>query len=249
MSEVLTRRAGDVSIVTLNVPERRNALSSHVLAAVQAAIPSQVEQGARAIVLTGASRCFSAGADLRELTGSLRDADFDAAVARAADAIRQASAPVIAAIEGPCIGAALELAVACDVRVAAERSFFELPATRLGLLYRPAAVMDLGRAMSMDLLTRLILMGERISPADARSGGFVSIVTAEGGAERAAVELGVSSARGVQRAVAATKALLVDLRAGARDLSGWEDLREELLASDERAAALRAARDRSARAP
>jgi enoyl-CoA hydratase len=242
--EIRTRTEGNVSVVTLDAPNRRNALSQSLLRDLCDALTLEVKGNARAIVLTGGEHCFSAGADLRELTGSLRDLELDEAVANTAEVVRQLSVPVIAAIEGPCIGAAIEVVVACDVRVAGQSAFFEVPATRLGLLYRPGALVDLAGTLPRQTLNRLLLIGERLSADEALAAGLVGVMVGDGEAEAAAIKLGARSSQGVGQAVAATKDLLGRIGSGPVDPAAWEKRRRELLTSDSRLRALRAARER-----
>jgi enoyl-CoA hydratase len=242
--EIRTRTEGNVSVVTLDAPTRRNALSQSLLRDLCDALTLEVKGNARAIVLTGGEDCFSAGADLRELTGSLRDLELDEAVANTAEVVRQLSVPVIAAIEGPCIGAAIEVVVACDVRVAGQSAFFELPATRLGLLYRPGALVDLAGTLPRQTLNRLLLIGERLSADEALAAGLVGVMVSDGEAEEAAIKLGARSSQGVREAVAATKDLLRRIGSGRVDSAAWERRRRELLTSDSRLRALRAAQER-----
>jgi enoyl-CoA hydratase/carnithine racemase len=238
---VRSERAGDVRVVELSVPERRNALSRGMLAAVRA----ELREPAAAVVVTGSAGVFSAGADLRELTGTAADRAVDDEIARTVDALRDLPVPTIAAIEGACVGAAIDLALACDVRIAGADAFFALPAVRLGLLYAPRATLRMRRTIRPDTLARLLLLDERIAAGEAVPAGLVSRCVAAGRARAEAVALASRAPADSAAAMRATKALLVD---DDPDPDAWEAMRTELLASPRRRAAVADAQARM-RAP
>ena len=159
--------------VTFENAGRRNALSLSLLSALGRVIDDAGAGEVRAVVLAGAGDGFSAGADLAEVTGTVDDRAVDDAIQGAAASIRDCPAPVIAAVEGPCIGGALDLALSCDAIVAAEGAYFALPATHLGLLYDPRALVRLRHRLGPAALRWLLLLGERI---DARTGAAMGLV-------------------------------------------------------------------------
>lgn len=128
----LTETADDhvVAVIAIDRPERRNALDREALEMLGHALDVAVGAGARAAVLTGRHGHFCAGADL---TG-VEDASFAAALRRVLDGLGTVPFPVIAAVEGATLGAGTQLAVACDLRVAAPSARFGIPAARLGLM-------------------------------------------------------------------------------------------------------------------
>ncbi len=220
--------------VTLENARRRNALSRSLLLALSQAIGDARAGDIRAVVLAGAGDGFSAGADLTELTGTIDDRAVDDAIARAAASIRDCPAPVIAAVEGPCIGGALVLALNCDAIVAAEGAYFAIPATHLGLLYDPRAVARLRLRLYPAALRWLLLLGERI---DARTGaemGLVSRVVGEGSARAEARALAERVSARSPHAVAATKKLLNEFEGGCARLDEWERVHLDILGSTER---------------
>jgi enoyl-CoA hydratase/carnithine racemase len=190
------------------------------------------------VILTGAGDCFSAGADLADITGTVDDIAVDEAVERTVAAVEEAPAPVIAAIEGPCIGAAFDLAMACDLRVASTTAFLELPAARLGILYNPRAIARLHGTLGRQTLARLVLIGERLDGEAALGAGLVSHLAPEGKAAQEAETLARRAADGAPDAVASSKRLLADLDGGSSDIEHWRQVRTELLASPERQQAL-----------
>ena len=231
---VATTAHGGVLEITFENARRRNALSLSLLSALSRAIDDARAGGVRAVVLAGAGDGFSAGADLGDLTGTIDDRAMDDAIGRAAASIRDCPVPVIAAVEGPCIGGALEVALNCDAIVAAEGAYFALPATHLGLLYDPRAVARLRLRLSPAALRWLLLLGERIDAGTGAAMGLVARVVPEGtaGAEARALAERVSARS--PHAVAATKKLLNELEGGSARLDEWERVRLDILGSTER---------------
>jgi enoyl-CoA hydratase/carnithine racemase len=234
---------GGIATLTFDRPARRNALSRQLLECLRSALTRLAPGRLGAVVLTGAGDCFSAGADVSELRGTAEDAAFDDALAEIIGIVREAPFLVIAAIEGPCIGAALDLACACDLRVVSATAFFELPSVRLGLLYNPAAVLRLHRRLPATTVRRLLLLGDRIHASEALAAGIASRLCAAGGAIALANELAGRADCG-SRALAESKRLLNALEQGDADPAAWEQIRSELMSSPERRAALAAAKAR-----
>lgn len=195
-------REGDVLHIRLTSPGRRNALTREVLVGIRQTISTSTEAG---IVLSGQDG-FSAGADLSEIEGSSADAGFDELVAALTESIRTHPRIVIAAIEGPCVGAAVDIALSCDIRIAAKESFFQMPAAQLGVLYNPASLDSLETAFPGEPLRRLFLLGERIDAETAVGWHLASELVEEGEAERRAFKLLERSTDDALEAVAATKA-------------------------------------------
>lgn len=129
----IERPSGAVLLLTIDRPERRNAVDVATLTVLAAALDTSALGSAdgdvRAVVLTGAPPAFCAGADL---TGAESD-EFQSALQSALRALSGCPVPVIAAVDGPALGAGTQLVAVCDLRVATERSTFGIPAARLGL--------------------------------------------------------------------------------------------------------------------
>jgi enoyl-CoA hydratase len=145
-------RVDHVTTIELQRPERRNALNSELVDTLRETIQREAAEDVRAIVLTGAGTVFCAGADL---SGDVFAADFpDKAVALNL-AIDQVPVPVIGAINGAAIGAGLQLAMVCDLRVVAPEAFFQFPIAKYGLaldnwsVHRLASLVGYGRARGM----------------------------------------------------------------------------------------------------
>ncbi len=164
-------RVGDVTTIELQRPERRNALNSELVDALREAVQKSAADDVRAIVLTGAGTVFCAGADL---SGDVFAADFpDKAIAlnKAIDAV---PVPVIAALNGPAIGAGVQLAMICDLRVVAPGAYFQFPIARYGLaldnwsIRRLASLAGHGRARAM------LLAAEKLDAATALMTGMAN---------------------------------------------------------------------------
>jgi enoyl-CoA hydratase len=124
---------GRVAVITLERREKRNALNAELCDRLRAGVSAAVDGDARSLVLTGGGSCFCAGADL-DAVASPEFQDAHAAVLRA---VAEAPMPVVAAVNGPAIGAGTQLAIAADLRVAAPEAVFALPTARLGLAVDP----------------------------------------------------------------------------------------------------------------
>ncbi len=145
-------RAGDVTTIELQRPQRRNALNSELADALREAMQTAAEEDAGAIVLTGAGTVFCAGADL---SGDVFAADFPDKATALNLAIDAVPVPVIGAINGPAIGAGVQLAMICDLRVVAPDAYFQFPIARYGLaldnwsIRRLSSLAGYGRARGM----------------------------------------------------------------------------------------------------
>lgn len=243
MTGVSVERLDAVGIVTIDRPSRRNALSVAMLTEVASAVEALALE-CSAVVLTGSGGFFSAGVDLAELGRGARDAEVDAALAACVGRVSAVGVPTVAAIEGGCLGGAVEVALACDARVMADDSYLSVPAVSLGILYRPEGLARLVRRFGAPAVTRLLLFADRV-PADAALGlGLATDRCARGTARATAEALARAVPSATSRAVEATKRLLVSVGEGVDDAAAWEATRHELLEGEERRAALARARDR-----
>jgi enoyl-CoA hydratase len=231
---------GKVLQLILDAPHRRNALSRPMLAALADAV-RDVDTSVTGLVISGRGETFSAGADFGELTGTSADVTFDAAVATVTRAIRASPRVVIAAVEGPCVGAAADVALSCDLRVAAEGSYVQIPAVRLGLLYNPEAIIRWRSTFRGDALRGLLLLGERVCAKKAFGAGLVGYLAPPGEAVKRALALFDDIDTAHLEAIASTKAVLND---DATDPDAWQQRRYDLLDSAERRAAVERARYR-----
>ena len=230
---VTSSRDGVLEVILENI-RRRNALSRSILSELRRAIDDAAAGEFGAVVLAGAGDAFSAGADLADLEGTIEDQAVDDAIRGAAQSIRDCTVPVIAAVEGPCIGAALEVALSCDAIVAAEGARFALPATHLGLLYDPRAVARLRLRLSPAALRWLLVLGEPVDVDTGAAMGLVARVVREGTARAEARVLAERVSTRSRPAVIATRRLLNELEQGIARPDEWERARLDCLDSTER---------------
>ncbi|MEX5636620.1 enoyl-CoA hydratase [Parafrankia sp. FMc2] len=169
-----TPGAAQVAVIRIDRPERRNALDIEHCEGLRAALGRAEDSGARAIVLTGVGSSFCAGADLNQVYGEA----FTDALYNALHAITDTPLPVIAAVNGPAIGAGLQLALAADLRVAADSAVFAIPTARLGLAVDPWTLSRLA-ALAGGGTARAVVLGCETVPA-ARALG-VGLVQRAGG--------------------------------------------------------------------
>jgi len=174
---ILVTRADRVGTITLNRPEALNALNSQVMAEVtSAAAEFDADAGIGAIIITGSAKAFAAGADIKEMASlSFSDvfgSDFFAAWGKLA-AVRT---PLIAAVAGHALGGGCELAMMCDVLIAADTAKFGQPEIKLGVLPGMGGSQRLTRAVGKAKAMDMILTGRTIDAAEADRIGLVSRV-------------------------------------------------------------------------
>ena len=241
---VLIEIEDGVCTIILNKPGKKNALSLELLSDLEQNLEKlQNDEDLRAVILQGADGSFSVGVDLADVTGTPADQEIDDQIERVNKLMQSLPVPCLAAIEGPCVGGAVTVALACDALVASENSFFEIPATRLGLLYNPGSVAQLHARLGSATLTRLLLFGERLNAQTALQSGMVNWIVPNGSAYEKALEI-ISKVANSTKAVAATKSLILALEHGQQNLSDWNKIRNEILGSAERKGAVEKAKKR-----
>lgn len=174
---ILVSREDRVGTITLNRPQALNALNSQVMAEVTtAAAEFDADPGIGAIIITGSPKAFAAGADIKEMASlsfsQVFEADFFAAWGKLA-AIRT---PLIAAVAGWALGGGCELAMMCDVLIAAETAKFGQPEITLGVLPGMGGSQRLTRAIGKAKAMDMILTGRNMDAAEAERSGLVSRV-------------------------------------------------------------------------
>jgi enoyl-CoA hydratase/carnithine racemase len=176
---ILATRDGTVARVTLNRPERRNALDAAMWRALAAAMTDIAsDANVRCVVLSGGGEAFGAGADIaefeRERSTPAQAEAYGRMMVAALDAIRLCPHPTVAAIKGACMGAGLEIAVACDLRIAAESARFGAPIQKIGVVMPwPELAMFIeliGRAATIEML----LEGRIWSAEEAAAKGLIT---------------------------------------------------------------------------
>ena len=231
----------DVLTLTLNRPAKRNALDPELLTALAAALRDEGER-ARAVILRGAGTdAFSAGYDLGRLSGSVDDLEADRFIGDAATAIRNCPAPVIARLQGHCQGAGVELAMSCDLRLAAGDLCMSVPAVGLGVVYRYSFVARLVQMAGIARASDLLLGTQELNAETAYLWGLVTEVVPAAEIDARVRALAEKLATSPVPAVQGTKAALnlLDRRAVAgEDLLQAHELRSRAAASPERKEAL-----------
>jgi (E)-benzylidenesuccinyl-CoA hydratase len=162
-------REDAVALLTLNRPDKRNAVNDEMRAELTAAFAGfDADPSLRVVVLTGAGSAFCAGGDLSAST--VPDPDRP----RIIEPLDKFAKPVIAAINGVAFGGGLELALACDLRIASHAARFALPEVRLGSLPGSGGTQRLPAVVGPSLAAQMILTGEPIDAARALAAGLVS---------------------------------------------------------------------------
>jgi enoyl-CoA hydratase len=161
---------GPVGLIVIDRHERRNALDLDHLDALHQAVGDCLDSEARALVVTGEGTAFCAGADLGHVYGD----GFRTALYRALGRIRHTSVPVIAAVNGPAIGAGTQLAIACDLRVASDRAEFGIPTARNGLAVDPWTIRRLALLGGGGLARSMLLGCSTLSIGQADRAGLVN---------------------------------------------------------------------------
>lgn len=177
MSTIRTEQRGRVGVITLDRPEALNALNDELLADVLAAATAyDQDAGVGAVVITGSERAFAAGADVKAMAGRTPQQNAAEQWMSGWDAFAALGVPKIAAVQGLALGGGCELAMMCDLIIAADDAQFGQPELALGLIPGLGATQRLTRAVGKARAMDLILTGRRLSAADALEAGLVSRV-------------------------------------------------------------------------
>ncbi len=217
-----------VCVLTLNRPDRLNALTVEVAKDFKAAVAEAIERGARAIGLTGAGRAFSAGGDLREMQEIAKkdgrvEAFFDEPLRLLNEAIvliRETPVPFIAAVNGVASGGGCNLALACDLVVAAESARFNQAFIKIGLTPDCGGTFILPRLVGWKRATELLFTGELVSAKAAAEMGMINSVTPDDELMSRAMAMAEKLAQAPTAAIAEIKKLL--------EASATNDLRSHL---------------------
>ena len=184
--KILRHCDGGVATLIFNNPEKRNALSLEMWQGIGDALEAfEADSQVRAIVLRGAGgKAFISGADIsqfeeRRSTESKAE-EYNAITDRAWSALARSAKPVIAAIEGFCIGGGLAVAMKADIRIATRDSVFGVPAARLGIAYPVEAIRDLVNLVGPSEAKLILLTGRQIDAAEALRIGLVNSVVERG---------------------------------------------------------------------
>src|SRR5271170_2646174 len=160
-----------VALITVNDPERRNAVTGEMSKQLRAAVErAEADPGVHAVVVTGAGKAFCAGADLAALGAAAEDG-----LRRLYDgflAVADCTLPTVAAVNGPAVGAGLNLALACDVRIAGPAALFDARFQKLGIHPGGGMTWMLQRAVGPQVARAALLFGMRFDAEEAVSHGL-----------------------------------------------------------------------------
>ena len=231
----------DILTLTLNRPDRLNAVDPDVLAALGDALTANADRAA-VVVLRGAGDvAFSSGYDLARLTGTTDDLEADRHIGDAVAALRACPAPVIARLRGHCHGAGVELATSCDLRIAGFDVRMSVPAVRLGVVYRYQFVARLVLTCGLGRAADLLLGMRELDAETALAWGLVTDVVPADEVDARVAEVATRLAAAPRTAARGTKAsleLLARRMVDDADLARAADLRAAAAASPERREAL-----------
>lgn len=221
--------ADGVVRLTIANPARRNALDHAILDSLTEALR---DIDARCVVVTGADGMFSAGYDIGDLPPDTFAQQAEALVAHpfteAIEALEACPVPTVAVLPGHTIGGGLELALACDLRVAAEGILLGMPPARLGLVYSHTGLRRFLRAIGEPRTRELFLLGRNVSAQTALTWGLVNRVVAGADLERTGLELAGELAANAPLSVRGTKRMLRTLVDAGSALDS--DVERELIA-------------------
>lgn len=238
----LTRR-GAVAILTIDRPSRRNAFHGPMWEALGELPDLLADDPPRVLVIHGTGAHFSAGMDLapdnplfgrlvpaiaRQDEGTLEELVHE--LKACVDALAHLSCPTIAAVEGACAGGGLEVALACDLRVASTTAWFSLPELQVGFAPDVGGTVRLTRLIGRARATELILTGRRIDAATAEAWGLVNRTCAPGTALDAALALAAEVATSAPLATGAVLPVLRGVAGQTDDTAFHRETRAGVLA-------------------
>jgi enoyl-CoA hydratase/carnithine racemase len=221
-----------VARLTIANPAKRNALDHPILDAIAATLRELVAEGeARCVIVTGAHGMFSAGYEIGEITDGRFQQEAERLVAHpfteAIEALEAYPYPTLAALPGHTIGGGLELALACDLRVAAEGIKLGMPPAKLGLVYSHTGLRRFLDAIGAARTRELFLLGSYIDAATASRWGLVNRVVPAAELESAALALAVELAGNAPLSQTGNKRVIADLLGAQGRLS--EEVEAELI--------------------
>jgi len=189
---ILLERRGPVAILRFNRPDKLNAMSSKMKDEIIAALHDlELDDAIRVAVLTGAGdKAFVAGADINEFKDRTSIEQWDLYQEPFLyDAVDRFTKPIIAMINGYCLGGGCELALACDIRIASERAQLGQPEINIGIIPGGGGTQRLPRVVALGKAMELILTGDRISATEAHRIGLVDEVVAHDQLESKTMEI------------------------------------------------------------
>ena len=206
---VLVEVADGIMVVTINRPEAKNAINGDAARGIAAAMDQlDSDDSIRVAILTGAASTFCSGMDLKGFLSG----DVPAIEGKGFAGLVESppKKPLIAAVEGYALAGGCEIALACDLIVAADNAKFGIPEVKRGLVAAGGGLVRLPRQIPQRLAMELALTGDFISADDARSAGLINRVVAAGEALEGAKKLAAAITANGPLAVAASKEIIVE---------------------------------------
>ncbi len=233
--DLLLKKEGQVAVITLNVPEKLNALTTEMRISLPLAVDEIVKDDEiRAVILTGAGRSFCSGADIARLNAYVNP-DSPVNVPRyelekvlgeaLADIFPKLNKPVIAAINGTCVGVGFSIALSCDIRIASENAMFVTSQIARGLIPDGGMTYYLPLAIGLSKALELMFTAKKINATEAERLGIVSRVVEHEQLMQTAYELAYEIAKQAPISVELTKKIvwrgLMENLARQLDLESW----------------------------
>jgi enoyl-CoA hydratase/carnithine racemase len=190
-------QAEAVMTIELQRPERRNALNSQLVEELREAVLKAGDGSVRAIVLTGQGTVFCAGADL---SGDAFAADYPDRLIELHKVMDAVPIPIIGAINGPAIGAGLQLAMRCDLRVVAPDAFFQFPTSKYGLALDNWSIRRLSSLVGHGRARAMLLTAEKLTAETALQTGMANRIGTLGDAQAWAAEIAALAPLAIQHA-------------------------------------------------
>ena len=246
--KLVIEKSNGVGRLVLNQPDKHNAISLEMWQGVSLAMEKfSDDDEVRVIIVSGAGdKAFSAGADISEFA-ELRAtkgqiAHYDRTARRACEDLAEIDKPTLAMVRGYCIGGGAEIALCCDIRIAAENARFGIPAARLGLAYRWDDVHPLVGLVGPSFAKEILFTGRQFDAAEARDMGLVNRVVPDSELEARADDYAARIAANAPLTVRAAKRTVAEVMKdpGERDLETIGALIDECFASEDYAEGRRA---------
>jgi 2-(1,2-epoxy-1,2-dihydrophenyl)acetyl-CoA isomerase len=225
-------RIGDVTTLTLNRPDRLNAFNVEMHGALRSALAALAGDGTRCLVITGAGKGFCAGQDLSDRVSKPGDPppdlgeSLDARYNPLIRALKALPMPVVAAVNGIAAGAGANLALACDIVVAARSAAFVQSFCKVGLIPDSGGTWSLPRLVGHARATALMMLGDRVSAEQAEAWGMIWRCVDDESLRPEVAEMAAKLAAAPTRGLALLKKALA--RSGANTLDAQLDLERDL---------------------
>ncbi len=206
MNFIKVTQEQDIGIITINNPPV-NALSRAVFTEINQAIKEMKgNDSIRAVIITGEGSIFAAGADIKEIQNVTTKEEGEAMALKAQELVSEianSDKPVIAAINGPCLGGGNELAMACHIRIATDKARFGQPEITIGIIPGLGGTQRLPRYIGTPKAIELLLSGDMISSQEAKTLGLVNLLVPETELRKQAIGMAKKFASKSRVAVAA----------------------------------------------